>query len=133
MISKLMPLAVILGMLIAGTAIAAPMPSGIDMKVTVPQSHVKHGQSAALTVVVTDKTLNAPNAVVDLEVYNAKGTRIGQNVWQAQKLVKGKSSIYHWAWTPKAPGIYTVKLGVFGSGWKPLYHWDNQALMLKAY
>jgi hypothetical protein len=132
MMSRLMSLTLIIGTLFAGTAVAAPMPAGITAKVTAAPAHVKHGQSVALSVLLTDKTLNAPKAVVDLEVYNAKGTRIGQNVWQGQKLVKGKSNVYHWAWTPKTAGIYTVKVGVFGTNWKPLYRWDNQALMLKA-
>ena len=121
----------VLGTLLAGAAVAAP-PTALTSQVTAASAHIKHGGSAALSVSVMDKNLTAANAVVDLEVYNSKGTRVAQNIWQGQKLVKGRSSVYHWAWKPTTPGGYTVKLGVFGSGWKPLYHWNDKALALTA-
>ncbi len=121
------------GILLAGAGLAAPAPppAGVTTRVTAASAHIKRGGAAALTVAVTDKTLNAPGAVVDLEVFNAKGVRVAQKYWQGQKLVRGKSSAYRWAWKPTTPGAYTIKLGVFGAGWKPLYHWDNSALSLK--
>lgn len=120
------------GMLLAALSATAQAPpvNGLTSKVTTASPHVKHGGSAALSVRLTDKTLNVPNAVVDLEVYNAQNKRVAQNIWQGQKLVKGKSNAYHWTWKPTTPGAYTVKLGVFGSTWKPLYHWSDKALAL---
>ena len=67
---------------------------------------------------------------MDLEVYNAKNVRVAQKFWQGQSFAKGKSSVYHWTWKPTMPGAYIIKIGVFGSSWKPLYHWRDKALAL---
>ena len=65
---------------------------------------------------------------MDVEVYNAAGTKVGQQFWQAQSFTSRQKRTYSWNWvTPKTPGTYTVKVGVFGPNWSPLYFWNNTA------
>jgi hypothetical protein len=66
--------------------------------------------------------------VVDLEIFNAAGRQVGQRVYTAQSLGSGQAAGYTWAFVaPAQTGQYTVKVGVFGASWSPLYSWTNGA------
>jgi len=71
---------------------------------------------------------NQQNVLVDFQIYNAAGMLIAQT-WQSPVTLPAKSQQTVSApWnipTDLAPGTYTLKVGVFGPGWTPLYAWDN--------
>ena len=114
----------------APTGAPPVLPTGFTSTVTAPKA-VKTGSPAAFSVKLTDKSKAFAGANVDLEVYDAKGKKVAQQVWSGQSLSKGKSSIYHWAWKPASAGTYQVKLGVFSADWKTLQYWVDQATVVK--
>jgi hypothetical protein len=66
--------------------------------------------------------------IVDLEVYNAAGTKVGQTYSQAQTFTAAKANAYSWSFAaPAAAGTYTLEIGVFTAGWSSLAYWDNTA------
>jgi hypothetical protein len=72
----------------------------------------------------------ATNMIVDLEVYNASGAKVGQTYYQGQNFSAGGSSSYSWKYqlsTSAAAGKYTFKLGVFTANWASGVYWDNAA------
>jgi hypothetical protein len=89
---------------------------------------VAPGGTTTITVTVTATGGSLANGVVDLEVYNAAGTRVVQKGWTGQNLAAGSTTSYSYAWTvPSTTGTYTVKVGVMGPGWTPTYEWNNAA------
>lgn len=84
------------------------------------------GKTVALAAAVQSSAA-ASNMIVDLEVYNAAGTRVGQTFDQSQNFTAAKANAYSWNFAaPAAAGKYTFKVGVFTSGWSLVY-WDNAA------
>jgi hypothetical protein len=67
--------------------------------------------------------------LVDVEIYDPNGQRVFQTFFDNQTLAAGQRWTRNITWTvPAVPGVYTVKLGVFGPGtWSPLYQWNDQA------
>ena len=112
------------------SAAPTPPPSFIS-KVAVSPSAMKVGKAATVSVSLLDKNKPVSGGNVDLEVYNAQGKKIGQQVWSGQTLSAAKSSAYHWSWKPAAAGTYTMKLGVFSSNWKTLEYWVDKAAVVK--
>ncbi|HEV8675610.1 MAG TPA: Wzt carbohydrate-binding domain-containing protein [Methylomirabilota bacterium] len=72
----------------------------------------------------------ATGVKVDLEIYTAGGAKIAQQVFSDQAFAAGQTRSYNWKWrvpSTLAPGIYTVKIGVFNADWSVLYTWVNEA------
>lgn len=72
----------------------------------------------------------ASGIVVDLEIYNAAGTKVAQQVYSGQSFTAGQSRSYNWRWrvpSSLAPGTYTIKVGVLDSSWSTLYTWVDSA------
>jgi hypothetical protein len=66
--------------------------------------------------------------VVDIQVYNSAGAKVGQQIYRNENIATGQSKAYSFSWTaPAVAGRYVVKLGVFGANWKGDYHWNNRA------
>ncbi len=86
------------------------------------------GQTTTVTAIVqcTEGGLN--RGVIDVEIYDAAGTKVGQKFWSLESIPAGAQKSYTYAWTaPATPGTYTLKVGVFGTDWNPLYHWNWDA------
>jgi hypothetical protein len=73
----------------------------------------------------------ASNMIVDFEVYNASGAKVGQTYFQKQSFsAAGSSHYYSWKFQLPATattGNYTFELGVFTAGWVSDVYWDNAA------
>ena len=72
----------------------------------------------------------ASGIVVDLELYNAAGTRVAQQVYGGQGFTAGQSRSYSWRWRVPgslAPGTYTVKVGVYDATASTVYSWVDRA------
>ena len=91
-------------------------------------STVAPGGTTTITVTVTSTGGTLANGVVDLEIYNAAGTRVTQQGWTGQNIASGSTRSYTYTWTaPSTTGTYTAKVGVMGPGWTPTYEWNNAA------
>ena len=70
------------------------------------------------------------SALVDIEIYAPNGTKVHQRYFDNQPFAAGQRRTYTVSWavpSGSAPGAYTVKIGVFGAGWRTLYAWNNGA------
>jgi hypothetical protein len=85
------------------------------------------GKTVALSVALQSSAA-ASNMIVDLEMYNAAGAKVGQNFYQTQGFSAAKAVVYNWNYAaPAAAGKYTLKVGVFAAGWSSLAYWNNAA------
>ena len=97
----------------------------------VSPSTVAQGSTVSITASV--KSTTATNAVIDLEVHDASGVKVFQQIWDAQSFIAGQTTSYLAKWTVPVTaqkGAYTVKIGVFSIGWAKLYHWNDSASTL---
>jgi hypothetical protein len=67
------------------------------------------------------------NGIVDVEIYNSSGVRVGQTYWTNQSFTAGDTTTYTWNWSSTNTGAYTVKIGVFTPGWADTLNWNNGA------
>jgi hypothetical protein len=68
--------------------------------------------------------------LVDLEVYSSTGEKLFQYWWDNQSFAAGQSTTLSTNWTipsSLAAGTYTLKVGVFGTGWSSLIAWNDAA------
>lgn len=95
-------------------------------------------QTPAAAMVGTQETLTATlansggagNFVTDLEIYDAGGHQVAQQVYDPSSIAQGGSHDYTIAFTPAAAGTYTLKVGLFTTGWQQLLEWTDQAKVI---
>ena len=80
-----------------------------------------------ITLAVKNTGGPATHMLMDMEIYNAAGTLVNQQTTDGQSFTSGQTRNYNYNWTPTTAGTYTVKIGIFKSGWNPLYNWNNGA------
>lgn len=103
-------------------------PGHFSSAVSASPTTVVPGGTSTLTTTVTGVGRSLTNGIVAVEVYNGDGVRVAQQDWSGQNIASGASATYTYAWTaPSAVGAYTVKVGVWGAGWTPTYHWNARA------
>jgi hypothetical protein len=94
------------------------------------QSSVSPGGSVALTTAFTDTAGSLPHGLADVEVYDSGNRKVGQFVVAdtGTRFVPGGSVTVAGTWTaPAAPGVYTVRAGVWGPNWAGSYMWTDNA------
>jgi hypothetical protein len=67
---------------------------------------------------------------VDIEVYDPSGAKVFQQAYDNQSFAAGQTRSYSTSWgvpTTAAAGSYSVKIGIFSTGWGTLYSWNNGA------
>jgi hypothetical protein len=97
---------------------------------TASPNPVSRGASATISTAVTNTGGAASGILVDMEVYSAGGTKIHQQLTTGQSFAAGQQKSFQWSWAVpagQAPGVYTVKLGIFSGNWATLYTWHNAA------
>jgi hypothetical protein len=97
---------------------------------TAPSISAARGASARLTVTFT--TSCSIEGIVDFEVYSANA-RVGQVFVDPVQFTASQQTVSAQWWVPSslATGTYTLKVGVFKSGWGTLYSWSNDAGSIK--
>lgn len=91
-------------------------------------SPVAPGAAVAIQATVTDTGAAYSNAIVDVEVYNSAGTKVGQQFYSGQNFSAGDTLSYTWNWTaPTATGTYSIAVGVFNSDWSQTLFWKPAA------
>jgi hypothetical protein len=94
-------------------------------------SAVGAGHVSQIVATIQDTGAALSGAVVDIEVYDASSNKVGQDSFTGQSFSVNQTKTYSYAWTaPSTPGTYTVRLGVFGANWAPMYTWNNAAATL---
>lgn len=85
------------------------------------------GDTVAVSVSVTSNVDR--KALIDVEIYDRSGRKVFQKYWDNQTLSSGRTHLVttNWATGGRPAGSYTVKIGVFGTGWRSLIHWNGQA------
>lgn len=97
----------------------------------VSSSNVRPGANVTLTAAVS--STNRFKGVVDVEVYSQAGNRVFQWFWEDVSVARGKTVDFKTTFAVPGnlpPGTYTVKIGIFGPGWDPLRHWNDNAATL---
>lgn len=86
------------------------------------------GAAIEIKATVTDTAGSLDKAIVDVELYNAKGEKVAQKFWQDQdfKLNDAKEYVYSLN-APVEEGVYTVEIGVFTADWAQNSHWNDKA------
>ncbi len=110
---------------------ATPAPLGFTSGASASPPSAQPGSSVALRASV--KSNRAISALVDLEVYDASGTKVFQQAWDKQSLGAGKTITLPATWSVPlgaSKGTYTVRIGVFSPGWGTLYCWNGNAATL---
>ena len=112
------------------TPTAAPPPptAGWTTSASTSSTSVARGSRITLSARATSGT--ATRALVDLEVYSSGGQKVYQRVWDNQSFSAGVQRTFNNQWTVPtnlAPGVYTIKVGIFGTGWNGLLSWNNNA------
>jgi hypothetical protein len=64
--------------------------------------------------------------IVNIEIRDAAGAKVGQQIASGQSFFYGQSRSYQYTWTVPAPGTYSVKIGVSNASWYG-YHWNSAA------
>ena len=88
-------------------------------------STVQRGSLVIVTVTV--KSSMARSALIDVEIADDRAN-VHQKWWDAQSFTAGQTRMYKTMWTAPATAAitnYGVRVGVFGSGWTGLQHWNN--------
>jgi len=84
--------------------------------------------TVALTASV--KSATAGSALIDMEVYNAAGTKVFQQAWDSQSFTAGQTRTFSANYAvpaSAATGTYTIMVGVFSPGWGTVYAWNGAA------
>jgi len=97
---------------------------------------VTPGATTTITTSVTNTGTAASGIIVDMELYDAAGSKVnlgtqsGQMYTPGQSFASGETRTFQWFWTVPASqplGTYTIKIGVFADHWSQLYTWNNNA------
>ncbi|MEI7743470.1 MAG: hypothetical protein WCK58_06935 [Chloroflexota bacterium] len=119
------------------TPTPGPVPTSIPVvtwttRVTVKPASVYRLRAVAITATVTAS--RTTSALLDLEIYGPTGRKVSQKWWAAPSFAAGAPRTFLWTWYVSGTrpfGIYTVKLGVFRTGWSGLLVWRNRAAVFK--
>ncbi|MBA3550843.1 PKD domain-containing protein, partial [Patescibacteria group bacterium] len=64
--------------------------------------------------------------IVDLEIYNAAGTKVAQQVWENETIAQNATKDFKISWFPSDIGNYRVAVGLFKANWTGLHQWYNE-------
>lgn len=71
------------------------------------------------------------NLLLDIEIYDANGTKRTQQVYEQQTLTTNAKK-YSVRFTPQSDGAYTVKAGIFTAGWAENIVWNDKVSTVTA-
>lgn len=94
---------------------------------TASPNPVSAGTTTTISAPVTCNSGALNNGIVDLEIYNAAGSRVAQQFWAGQSFTNGQTATYQMNWATNTTGTYTIKVGVFTTDWAENLHWNNAA------
>lgn len=93
---------------------------------------VNPGQTATFNVTVSNSPANISwNGNVDVELYNGSGQMMAQQVFASAIAAGGSQAFTYTTSGALPPDRYTLKVGLFNSGWTQLYQWVDAAASLR--
>jgi CubicO group peptidase (beta-lactamase class C family) len=114
-----------------GVTTADAEPSGapaLTDSVTVSSESVVMGSPVTVTIEVNNTGATAHASIVDMEIKDEHGAKVGQQFTMGQKLTGTRT--YSYTWTPTTRGNYTIDVGLFGPGWHTKYQFDTAAVKI---
>lgn len=106
--------------------------AGIGSSARGTPANLGAGDRAEITVsLVSDRDRRA---VIDIELIGPDGARVQQWAVPDQSLAANQRATIAVVWPLPAdasPGIYTIKVGVFGPNWNGLLHWNDGTAILR--
>lgn len=106
-----------------------PPPSGTSFFATTASADPASpavGQPSTIKVEVTNQNGAISGQIVDIEIYK-ESVKAKQEVFNPETFASGEKKTYSISFAPSETGTYTIKIGVFGTGWSPLRHWNDNA------
>jgi hypothetical protein len=103
------------------TATSVPVPAFASTANATPRSF-----SISVPVIAREKA----TVLVDIEIFDPNGVRVYQKAYDKRAFSKGQTRVFGFTWTADtgaASGTYTIKVGVFESGWGKLLSWNDNA------
>lgn len=110
---------------VGDAALSNANPHHVSTSITPSPTHI--GDETTITSSVRNDGAASP-FIVDMEVYDSTNVKVAQKVFDNQTIPTGATVPFAMPWMPPALGDYTVKLGLFKSGWSGLYEWNNLVL-----
>lgn len=107
---------------------------GFETSSQAREASIVAGASTAITASVT--AAHNATVLIDIEVYDERGVRVAQWVFDEEPLRADRPATYEVLWHSSVdmePGIYVITVGIFAPGWGELRHWNDGTgvLMLK--
>lgn len=102
-----------------------PSASSFEISGTFDPSSLAIGESTDIFLNVKPIEANAQNVIVDIEVHNDSGQKVFQEFFEGQNIPQGTVEDYSVPWQPNDSGNFTMKAGVFSSGWGSAHEWNN--------
>jgi len=115
----------------SATTAPASLAVTINSVAASPATAPQGGTTSFVATVTTNAAL--ANAIVDVELYDGTGARVYQTYQDNVSFIAGAPRTITVPWTVPAvlpAGTFTLKVGVFGAGWAPLYAWNDAAATL---
>ncbi len=110
---------------VGGVQAGTPAPHHVST--TIDPVPVVIGHQETITTRIRNDGDAAP-FLIDMEIYDASVHQVAQKVFENQTIPTGSTVPYTLSWLPPTVGTYTVKVGLFKSGWAGAYEWTDEAL-----
>jgi hypothetical protein len=97
-------------------------------KATVSRSTLARGSTENVTATV--KVTQSTEALVDIEIYDPTGQKVGQRFYDNESFAAKNARSFSMSWAVPSnaiKGTYTVRIGIFAPGWVNLYSWNDSA------
>jgi hypothetical protein len=88
------------------------------------------GQNTNISVNVTNNNGAHNDRLVDIEIYDANGSQVHQQVFEHQNWASGENKNFSVNWAPATAGTYKVKGGIFSSNWSSNISWNGDLLTI---
>ena len=92
---------------------------------------VKTGSSVAIRITARDEGNSAPDSLVEMEIWDAKGKTVYKQHQANMDFKPGESHTYSFSWEPSESGTYTVNVGAYAAKWVFSYGWKQKAATLE--
>jgi hypothetical protein len=115
---------------VPGRANAADEDWGLDVRAGADS--VAAGNTVTFSLDVSPT--RSADALVDMEIYSARGNKSFQFFWDAQTFTSGRDRTFTTTWQVPGDlpaGRYVVKAGIFRVGWGELFAWNDAATTLQ--
>ena len=101
---------------------------GFTTSASASPAEVRRGSTVSITVSVTASSDR--HGLVDVEIYDGGGRKVFQRWWDTETFPASEARTFTATWSVPAAqrrGRHTINVGVFGTGWGTLHHWNDSA------